>query len=117
MGRSGIVCAFSVGSAEVNSMTKSAKTCPFIAVFGLYLISNSLNFMAHFINLPLLCVALASSSILLGLQWYEPGNKGEVFRLQLPKPGQVSPSLGTSPLLLSKLGCISRQDVVLGLCL
>ena len=41
-----------VGSADANSMTKSAKTCPFIAVFGLYLISNSLSSMAHFINLP-----------------------------------------------------------------
>ena len=28
------------GSADANSMTKSAKTSPFIAVFGLYLISN-----------------------------------------------------------------------------
>ena len=42
----------SAGSAEVNSMTKSVKTCPFIAVFGLYLMSNSLNSMAHFISLP-----------------------------------------------------------------
>ena len=39
------------GSADANSMTKSAKTCPFIAVFGLYLISNSLSSMAHFISL------------------------------------------------------------------
>ena len=37
-------------SAYVNSMTKSAKTCPFIAIF-LYLISNSLSSMAHFISL------------------------------------------------------------------
>ena len=40
------------GSDDANSMTKSAKTCPFIAVFGLYLISNSLSSMAHFISLP-----------------------------------------------------------------
>ena len=33
-------------------MTKSAKSCPFIAVFGLYLMSNSLSSMAHFISLP-----------------------------------------------------------------
>ena len=33
-------------------MIKSAKTCPFIAVFSLYLMSNSLNSMAHFINIP-----------------------------------------------------------------
>ena len=33
-------------------MTKSAKICPFIAVFGLYRMSNSLSSMAHFINLP-----------------------------------------------------------------
>ena len=46
------VWAFSAGSAEVNSMTKSAKIYPFIAVFGLYLMSNSLSSMAHFINLP-----------------------------------------------------------------
>ena len=46
------VWAFSAGSFEVNSMTKSAKICPFIAVFGLYWMSNSLSSMAHFINLP-----------------------------------------------------------------
>ena len=40
------------GSDDANSMTKSAMTCPFIAVFGLYLISNSLNSMAYFISLP-----------------------------------------------------------------
>ena len=45
------VWAFSAGSAEVNSMTKSAKICPFIAVFGLYRMSNSLSFLAYFINL------------------------------------------------------------------
>ena len=39
------------GSADANSMTKSAKTCPFITVFGLYLISNSLSYIAHFISL------------------------------------------------------------------
>ena len=52
MGRSVGVCAFSAGSAEVNSMTKSTKTCPFIAIFGLYLMSNSLSSMAYFISLP-----------------------------------------------------------------
>ena len=40
------------GSADANSMTKSTKTCPFIAVFGLYQISNSLSSMTHFISLP-----------------------------------------------------------------
>ena len=43
MGRSVSAWVFSVGSAEVNSVTKSAKTCPFIVVFGLYMMSNSLN--------------------------------------------------------------------------
>ena len=52
MGRSVGAGVFSVGSAEVNSMTKSAKTCPFFAVFGLYLMSNSLSSMAHFFSLP-----------------------------------------------------------------
>ena len=52
MGRSVRAWVFSVGSAEVNSMTKSARTYPFIAVFSLYLMSNSLNSMAHFIILP-----------------------------------------------------------------
>ena len=46
------VWAFSAGFVEVKSMTKSAKICPFIAVFGLYRMSNSLSSMAHFINLP-----------------------------------------------------------------
>ena len=35
----------------MNFMKKSAKTCHFIAVFGLYLMSNSLSSMAHFISL------------------------------------------------------------------
>ena len=52
MGRSGVARVSSASSAGVNSMTKFAKTCPFIAVFGLYLMSNSLNSKAHFINLP-----------------------------------------------------------------
>ena len=50
--RSVVVWASLAGSAEVNSMMKSAKTYPFIAVFGLYLMSNSLSSMAHFISLP-----------------------------------------------------------------
>ena len=36
----------------VNSMMKSAKTCPLIAVLGLYLMLNSLSSMAYFISLP-----------------------------------------------------------------
>ena len=51
MERSVVVWASLAGSADVNSMTKSAKTCPFIVAFGLYLMSNSLSFMAHFISL------------------------------------------------------------------
>ena len=50
--RSVAVWASFAGSADVNSMKKSTKTYPFIAVFGLYLISNSLSSMAHFISLP-----------------------------------------------------------------
>ena len=46
------VWAFPAGSAEVNSRMKSAKICLFIAVFGLYRMSNSLSSMAHYINLP-----------------------------------------------------------------
>ena len=52
MERSVVVWASLAGSANVNSMKKSAKTYPFIAVFGLYLMSNSLSSMAHFISLP-----------------------------------------------------------------
>ena len=47
-----VVWASLVVSAVVNSMMKSAKTCPFIAIFGLYLISNSHSSMTHFISLP-----------------------------------------------------------------
>ena len=36
----------------VNSMMKSAKTCPLTSVLSLYLMSNSLSSIAHFINLP-----------------------------------------------------------------
>ena len=49
--RSVAAWASPAGSAYASSTTKSAKTCPFIVVFGLYLISNSLSSMAHFISL------------------------------------------------------------------
>ena len=52
MGRSDASWAVSVGSAEVNSMMKSAKICPLIAVLGLYLMLNSLSSIAHFTSLP-----------------------------------------------------------------
>ena len=51
MERSNASWAVSIGSAKVNSMMKSAKICPLIAVLGLYLMSNSLNSMAHFTSL------------------------------------------------------------------
>ena len=51
MGRSGVSCVVSVDYAGVNSMMKSTKICPFTATLGLYLMSNSLNSIAHFINL------------------------------------------------------------------
>ena len=51
MGRSDASWAVSVGYVEVNSMMKYANTCPLIAVLGLYLMSNSLNSMAHFTSL------------------------------------------------------------------
>ena len=52
MERSVVVWASLVGSTDVNSMMKLAKTCPFIAVFSLYLMSNLLSSMDHFISLP-----------------------------------------------------------------
>ena len=41
----------STGSDGVNSMMKYAKIYPFIVILGLYLMSNSLNSIAHFISL------------------------------------------------------------------
>ena len=119
MGRSGVAHISSASSVGVNSMTKSAKTFPFIALFGLYLMSNLINSKAHFINLlevSGLC-STCLSGIPLGRQWYELESKGGAFGLRLLMPGLVSHSLDTSPLLLSELGCNSRLDVVLGLCL
>ena len=52
MGRSGANWVASVDCAGVNSMMKSAKIYPFTAVLGLYLMSNSLSSIAHFISLP-----------------------------------------------------------------
>ena len=52
MGRLGANWVTSVDCAGVNSMMKSAKICPFTAVLGLYLMSNSLSSIAHFISLP-----------------------------------------------------------------
>ena len=52
MGRSGASWVAFVDSTGVNSMMKSTKICPFTVVLGLYLMSNSLNSIAHFISLP-----------------------------------------------------------------
>ena len=52
MGRLGASWVASVDCAGVNSMMKSAKVYHFTAVLGLYLMSNSLNSIAHFISLP-----------------------------------------------------------------
>ena len=51
MGRSGASWVASVDCVGVNSMMKSAKICPFAVVLGLYLMSNSLDSIAHFISL------------------------------------------------------------------
>ena len=52
MGRSGVSWVASVDCAGVNSIMKSAKIYPFTIVLGLYLMSNSLSSIAHFISLP-----------------------------------------------------------------
>ena len=51
MGRLGVSWVASVDFAGVNSMMKSTEICPFTAVLGLYLISNSLSSIAQFISL------------------------------------------------------------------
>ena len=86
--RSVVVWASLAGSADANSMTKSAKICPFIAVFGLYMISNSLSSMAHFISLPEVSGLCSTCFIgyFLELLWYEPGNMGGASVLRLPEP-------------------------------
>ena len=65
----------------------------------------------------LVYVAPISSGILLGFRWYVLGSKGGVSGLWLSMPGLVSPSLDTSPLLISELGCSNRLGAALGLCL
>ena len=52
MGRLDASWVVSVGSVEVNSVMKSAKTCPLIVVLILYLMSNTLSSMVHFTSLP-----------------------------------------------------------------
>ena len=52
MGRSGASWVASIDCAGVNSMMKYAKICHFTVVLGLYLMSNSLSSIAHFINFP-----------------------------------------------------------------
>ena len=51
MGRSDASWVVLVGSAELNSIKKYAKMCPLIVVLDLYLMSNSLNSIAHFTSL------------------------------------------------------------------
>ena len=52
MGRSGVRWVASVDAAGVNSMMKSTRICHFIVVLCLYLMSNSLSSIDHFISLP-----------------------------------------------------------------
>ena len=52
MGRLGSSWVASIDCAGVNSMMKYAKIFPFTVVLGLYLMSNSLSSIAHFISLP-----------------------------------------------------------------
>ena len=52
MGRSGANWVAFVDCDGVNSMMKSAKIYHFTAVLSLYLMSNSLSSIAHFISLP-----------------------------------------------------------------
>ena len=93
--RSVVVWASLAGSVDVNSMTKSAKTCPSSAF-----------------RRSLVCATLVSSGILLKLLWYELGNMGGASELRLPEPKLTFPSLGTSPLLLLKLGYNSKLGAV-----
>ena len=52
MGRLGASWVASVVCSGVNSMMKSTKICHFTTALGLYLMSNSLSFIAHFNSLP-----------------------------------------------------------------
>ena len=115
--RSVVAWASLAGSVDVNSMTKSAKTCHFIAIFGLYRISNSLSSMATssaFLRF-LVYATLASSGTPSELLWHEPGNTGGVSMLRSPEPKLTFPFLGTSPLLLLELGCNSKLGAELAL--
>ena len=51
MGRSGASWVAFIDSAGVNSMMKSAKIYPFTTILGLYLMSNSLSSIGHFVSL------------------------------------------------------------------
>ena len=77
MGRLGASWVASVVCAGVNSMMKLAKICPFTAAFGLYLMSNSLSTIAHFISLTEVSGlrSICSLDIRLGLRWCELGSK------------------------------------------
>ena len=81
MGRLSTSWVASVDFTRVNSMMKSAKICPFTVVLGLYLMSNSISSITHFISLPEVYdyAVFASSNILLGLRRCELGSKVEVF--------------------------------------
>ena len=105
--------AVSIGSIEVNSIMKSANTCPLIVVLGLYLISNSLRSMAH---LPvflwfLVYAVFASLCVLSKSRWCELGSMVEVFWRWSPILELASPSSDTFPLLLSKVSYSNRPAV------
>ena len=91
-------------------MMKSAKICPFTAALGLYLISNSLSSIAHFISLPEvygLC-SICFIDIRLGLRRRELGSKVGVSWMWLPMLGLTFLSFGTFLLPPSELDYNSR---------
>ena len=95
-------------------MMKSVKTCPLIAVLGLYLMSNSLSSMTHCTSVPevyglcSICFDALSES-----RWCELGSMVEVFWRWSPMLELAVPSSDTFPLLISELGCSNRPAAVL----
>ena len=115
MGRLDASWVVSVGSVEVNSMMKSAKTCHLIDVLDLYLMSNSLSSMAHFTSLleVSVYVVFASLGVMSESRWCGLRSMVEAFWQWSPMPELDFPSSDTFLLLPSELDCSNRSAATL----
>ena len=101
----------------INSATKSESACPFIAVLRLKWMSNSPNFITHFVNWPEAFGGLAFVGTWSGQQCCAPRSKDVTSKKQPLRPRLAFPSLGSVFLHREGICWYSRWAIVVHLLL